>query len=147
LRYSTRVTLFINRFNRQYRVARDRGLYQVSALIRLEARESMRRGKGPSKKGTPPRAHRRAGLKEINFHVYEGSSIIGPRKFPRSNMFNRTVPNIHEKGGMAIPISFRRRKEKNRLYPERSFMWNAVKKLKQKGKIQSRFNVTLRSSW
>ena len=145
MRYSTRVVLFLNRFNRQYRVARDRGLYQVSALIRLEARQSMRMGRGPSKAPRPPRAHTRTGLREINFHVNDGSSIIGPRKFPRSNFFNRPVPNIHEKGGTAIALTLRRRKPSH--YPERSFMWAAVQKLKQKGKIESRFNVTLRSSW
>ena len=103
----------------------------------------MRQRKGASKKGTPPSVHQRAGLKEINFQVVGQQAIIGPRKFPRSNFFNRPVPNIHEKGGMAVSLRIRHRY--TALYPERSFMYAAVKKLKSQGKIQSRFNVTLRS--
>lgn len=104
----------------------------------------MRPGKPKPEGNHPPRAHVPNGLKEINFHVFEGSAIIGPRKFPRSNFFDRPVPNIHEKGGTAIALTIRR--QKDRYYPERSFMWRAVKKLKEKGKIQSRFNATLRST-
>ena len=143
MRYSTRVILSFNRLQRRYRVAADKGLYQVSALIRLEARQSMRKRAGPAQPGKPPHAHSLAGLREINFDVRGNSAIIGPRKFPRSNFFNRPVPNIHEKGGVAISLTLRRRAV--RLYPERSFMWTAVKRLRSNGKIQKRFNVALRS--
>lgn len=104
----------------------------------------MRRRPGPSLPGKPPHAHGSAGLKEINFDVRESSAIIGPRKFPRSNFFTKPVPALHEKGG--VGISTRLRKRKDAYYPERSFMYSAVKKLKQKGKIEQRFNVTLRNN-
>jgi hypothetical protein len=104
----------------------------------------MRRGRKASPAGKPPRAHVSNGLKEINFHVDNGSAIIGPRKFPRSKFFNRPVPNIHERGGTAVGTSFRRLFRA--YYPERSFMWAAVKSLKAKNKIESRFNITLRST-
>jgi len=105
----------------------------------------MRKRRKASPPGKPPTAHVRNGLKEINFHVQGNSAIIGPRKFRGSNFFNRPVPNIHEKGGITVGASIRRRYTAK--YPERSFMWSSVKKLKGKGKIQSRFNVTLIRSW
>ena len=160
MKYRVRLQLFFGRFKRRYRVGADRGLFAVSALIRLESRQSMkRRSKSPravrgrfrrtgqrgSPAGTPPFAYVTDGLKQINFDVRWPRSIIGPRKFRNSRFFDRPVPNIHEKGGIAVAASSRGKKA--RLYPERSFMWNAVKNLKRKGKIQSRFNVTLSRSW
>ncbi len=147
MHYRTRVTLAFGRLQRKYRVGAGHGLYRVSALIRSEARQSMRVRRKSSSPGTPPSVHNRPGLKEINFDVAatKTSSIIGPRKFPRSNFFNRTIPNIHEKGGTTVYASFRRRFVAR--YPERSFMWNAVKSLSRKGKIQREFNITLQRSW
>ena len=144
MRYSARVTTFFDRVNRRYKTGRDRGLAQTAALIRREAREKMRRRVGPSRPFTPPHVHSRSGLREINFDVSRGEAIIGPRKFPRSRFFNRPVPNIHEKGGVVSGISFKRRFTAR--YAERSFMWSAVKRLTRRGKIQSRFVVSLRSS-
>lgn len=145
MKFHVRTQLAFQRLQRRYKIGKDRGLYQVSALIRKEARESMRKRRGASKKHHPPTAHVRNGLKEINFHVQGSSSIIGPRKFRNSNFFNRPVPNIHEKGGTAVASSFRQRYLAR--YPERSFMWRAVTKLKRKGKISNRFRVTLQGSW
>jgi len=147
MRYGTRVKLAFNRLQRRYQLARDKGLYQVSALIRSEARQIQRYAPvgRSSVPGTPPRAHRRGGLKEINFHVQGHQSIIGPRKFPRSKFFNRPVPNIHERGGIAVATTIKRRYQA--LYPERSFMYEAVKRLKAKNKIAPRFSATIRSSW
>lgn len=137
--------MFFNRLQVRYRRARDRGIYQVCALIRKEARESMRRRKGASAVGSPPHAHARAGLKEINFDVRGNKGIVGPRKFRFSKFFDRPVPNIHEKGGVAIASGQRRRYLAR--YPERSFMYRAVQTLTRKGKISSRFRVTLLRSW
>jgi hypothetical protein len=119
----------------------------------------MRYRSRPSPRGTPPSAHQANGLKVINYDVQWPVSIIGPRKFPRSNYFDQTVPRVHEVGGTIRGrrwLSFRARRQgvfatlfatgKAR-YPERSFMWSAVKRLTAKGKIQSRFNVTLKRSW
>lgn len=102
----------------------------------------MRKRQKASPPGSPPSAHTSGGLREINFHVDGSSSIIGPRKFARSNFFNRPVPNIHEVGGVAIASGLRNLYSVR--YPERSFMWAAVKSLKRKGKINSTFNTSLR---
>ena len=101
----------------------------------------MRKRKGASPVGKPPTAHVRNGLREINFDVRGNTSIIGPRKFPRSRFFNRPVPRIHEFGGQYIFSGYRRTAVMR--YPERSYMWNAVKSLNAKNKIQSKFNITL----
>ena len=93
----------------------------------------MRVRAGASRPFTPPHAHSRAGLREINFDVRENEAIIGPRKFRNSRFFNRPVPNINEKGGAAVGSTFRRRFYAR--YPERSFIWSAVKRLQTKGKI------------
>lgn len=147
MRFRTRITLAFGRLERHYSGGAKKGLYQVSALIRSEARQSMRVRRAASSPGTPPSVHKRPGLKEINFDVAASGthSVIGPRKFARSNFFNRPVPNIHEKGGTAIYASFRRRFIAR--YPERSFMWNAVTSLRRKGKIQREFNITLQRNW
>ena len=146
MQFRTRLTLAFNRLQRKYKVGRDQGLYQVSSLIRREAREKIRiRPKGA--KPFPKRisAHTRGGIREINFHVQGSSSIIGARKFRGSNWFNRPVPNIHEFGGTAIHSGIRSRVLAR--YDERSYMWSAVKRLQRKGKIAKRFSVSLRRSW
>lgn len=104
----------------------------------------MRAGNKPSAPGKPPRAHVPNGLKEINFSVSGNQAVIGPRKFPNSRFFDRPVPNIHELGGVTVASTFRKRQVK--VYPERSFMYSAVKSLQAKNKIAPRFSVTLRSS-
>lgn len=160
MKYHVKVQLFFNRLKRKYKTGTDRGLYQVSALIRSEARQSMKRrgktsramrgrfrrgGTTGSPPGTPPYAYKTDGLKQINFDVRWPSSIIGPRKFKDSTFFNKPVPAIHEKGGIAVAAGARRKYTAR--YPERSFMWSAVKSLKRKNKIESRFNITLARSW
>ena len=160
MKYRVRLQLFFNRLKRRYRVGRDRGLFAVSGLIRTTARQSMRiRGKSRravrgrfrrtgstgSPAGTPPYAYIRTGIREINFDVQGSHSIIGPRKFRNSKFFDRPVTNIHEKGGIAVAAGARRRYTAR--YPERSYMWSAVKSLQSQGKIQSRFNITLARSW
>lgn len=145
MRFRTRTQLAFNRLIRRYKIGSVRGLYRVCALIRLESRQSLRIRRRPSRPGSPPSAHTRAGLREINFHVRGSTGIVGPRKFRTSNFFNRPVPNIHEKGGIAIAAGFRRRLVSR--YPERSFMWAAVKRLQKRRKISREFNVTLQRSW
>lgn len=143
MRFRTRVTIFIDRFKRSVRKGTDTGLHRTAALIRKEARESLKIRKRASAPGTPPSAHTRGGLREINYFVENGlKAFIGPRKFRRRSRDSRPVPNIHEKGGTVI--SQVRRKSVIKDFPERSFMWHAVKKLKAKGKLNSQFRYTIR---
>jgi len=143
MRFGTRVTIFIDRFKRSVRRGTRTGLNRTAALIRKEARESLRIRKKASAPGTPPSAHTRAGLREINYFVENDlRAYIGPRKFKRSSFTNRPVPNIHEKGGTVLDQV--RRKSVIKQFPERSFMWHAVKKLKAKGKLNSQFRYTVR---
>lgn len=153
MRVSTRLNLAFNRLSRRYKVGKNQGLYQVSSLIRKEAREKIRvRAKGarplapaPGTDRTTVSAHTRGGLREINYHVSGSHSIIGPRKFRNSNFFNRPVPNIHEMGGTAIARGLR--SSIIARYPQRSFMYVAVKRLQRKGKIARKFSVSLQRSW
>lgn len=145
MRLTTKLFLSFNRLRRNVKVGTNQGLYRVAGLIRMDSRRSLRVRQSASNPGSPPHVRKgRGGLKEINFQVSGNQAIIGPRKFRNSNFFNRPVPNIHEKGGQAVFNSFKRNYIAN--YPERSFMYSSVKKLKRAGLIQSTFNVTLRSN-
>jgi hypothetical protein len=143
MRLSTKLVIFFDRLKRRLKKNIHRDLYQTAGLIRREAREKMYMRGGASSPGSPPHAHVRNGLKEINFHVLETSAYIGPRKFPRSNFFNRPVPNIHEKGGMVL--SYRAKRTLAVSYKERSFMYSAVKRLAARGKLKAQFSYILRS--
>ena len=146
MRISTRFVIFVDRFKRRVKKGIKSGIHQTCALIRLEARQSIRISKRASKPGSPPHSRTRAGLREINYHVDgDTSGMIGPRKFRKRSRMNRPVPNIQEKGGVAFETSkvgFRRIIKR---YPERSFMYRAVKSLRNKGKLNSKFRYMLRS--
>lgn len=143
MQFTTRLVIFFDRLRRRISKGTYRELHRTSALIRREAREKMRYRKGPSPIGSPPSAHTKRGLKEINYHVLQTSAYIGPRKFPRSNFFNKPVPAIHEKGGAVL--NYRKRRTLLVRYPERSFMYSAVKRLAQRGKLNKQFSYILRS--
>lgn len=154
MQFIVRARLAFSRLARRYRVGRDQGLFQVAALIRSEAREKIRyrpmgqpKPPAPGTSETTLSARKRGGIREINFHVleFQGTAIIGPRKFRNSNFFNRPVPRVHEVGGTYRGKS--RRRSGIWRYPERSYMYVAVKRLQQKGKIASRFAVGLQRSW
>lgn len=138
MRFTARVRVFTNVFKRKYNIARDASLTQTCSFIRKATRSSLRVRKGASRPGSPPHAHTRAGLREINYDVKGNEGIIGPRRFSGSNFFNRPVPNIHEIGGVAI----RRRAFAMHRYPERSFMYSTTKRLAKTGRISSRFRVS-----
>lgn len=145
MRIGTRFVIFIDRFRARVKRGIKSGIHQTCALIRLEARQSIRVSKSKSPPGRPPHARTRGGLREINYHVEGETGIIGPRKFRQRNRLNRPVPNVHEKGGIAFErdkFGFRRILKR---YPERSFMYRAVKTLKSKGKLNSKFRYMLRS--
>ena len=147
MRLRARVVVFIDRFRRRLARGKKLAIFGTLALIRKEAREKMRprvrRSGQSSPPGSPPFAYRRNGLKEINFQrIGENAGIVGPRKFPRSNFFNKPVPAVHEKGGAVV--QYRRRRTVMARYPERSFMYSAVRRLQGKGKLSSRFRFMLR---
>jgi hypothetical protein len=144
MRISTRFTILVDSFRKRVKQGIKSGIHQTCALIRLEARQSIRVSKRASAPGRPPHSRTRGGLREINFHVEGDTGIIGPRKFRQRNRLNRPVPNVHEMGG----IAFEQRRGSRRIikrYPERSFMYRAVKTLKNKGKLNSKFRYMLRS--
>jgi hypothetical protein len=147
MRLRARFVIFVDRFKRRVRQGIKSGLHQTAALIRLEARQSIRIRKKASLPGTPPNSRTRAGLREINYHVNEAGTgaYIGPRKFRNSNSLNRPVPNVHERGGIALARGRRGRSAFLKRFPERSFMYRAVKTLKSKGKLSSKFKFMLRS--
>lgn len=103
----------------------------------------MRVSPNPSRPGSPPNARSRGGLREINFHIVRDTGIVGPRKFPASNYFNRPVPNIHETGGVALS----RTRRGYWRYPKRSFMVSAVNRLQSRRLLSRKFAYTLRRSW
>lgn len=145
MRLGARFVIFVDRFNRSVRKGIKSGLHQTAALIRKEARESIRVRKSPSLPGRPPHARTRAGLREINYHVEgERGAYVGPRKFRRKNRLNKPVPHVHEKGGIAIDRGRRGQAAFIKRFPERSFMYRAVKTLKSKGKLSSKFKFMLR---
>jgi hypothetical protein len=143
MRISTRFIIFVDRFKRNVRRGLNSGLHKTAALIRLEARQSLRIRKKPSLPGNPPSAHTRAGLREINYSVVGLGAYIGPRKFRKRNRLNRPAPNVHEFGGIAIQSGTRGQKAFLKRYPERSFMYRAVKTLQRKGKLNSQFKYSV----
>jgi hypothetical protein len=145
MRLRARFVVFVDRFKRRVRQGIKSGLHQTAALIRLEARQSIRIRKKASLPGRPPHSRTRAGLREINYHVEGNGAYVGPRKFRSSNSLNRPVPNVHEKGGIALARGRRGRSAFLKRFPERSFMYRAVKTLKSKGKLSSKFKFMLRS--
>lgn len=145
MRFRSRSIVFVDRLRRNIKRSIKTGLHQTLALIRLEARQSMRMRKSPAPPGRPPSARTRAGLREINYHVTGQSGYVGPRKFRHSNRLNVPVPAVHEKGGVVISKGSRNRSAFVKRYPERSFMYRAVKTLQSKGKLNSKFKFILRS--
>jgi hypothetical protein len=146
MRLRSRFIIFIDRFRRTVRKGIKTGLHQTAALIRKEARESIRISKKPSLPGRPPHARTRAGLREINYHVEgERGAYVGPRKFRRRSRLNKPIPHVHEKGATVIDRGRPGRRAFVKRFPERSFMYRAVKTLKSKGKLSSKFKFMLRS--
>ncbi len=145
MRFRTRLVIFVDRFKRRVRQGIKTGLHETAALVRKEARQSIRIRKKASLPGNPPHSRTRAGLREINYHVEGNGAYVGPRKFRHSNSLNRPVPNVHEMGGLALARGRRGRAAFLKRYPERSFMYRAVKTLKSKGKLSSKFRFMLRS--
>lgn len=127
-KYSSRTSLFFERFRvRKNRAKRD-SIYSVSGLIARSARQSLRIRKGPSRAGAIPHAHTRGGLRIIQFAVDGNSSIIGPIRFPRSRQYNQPIPSIHEFGKTVYEL-FR---DRSKTFPQRPYMGPTIKRLGNK---------------
>ena len=145
MRYSARITTFFTKLSKKIKDSNNKALGHTCALIRKEAIEKMRRRSGPSRPGFPPHNHVKPGLKAIAYDIQGEEGFIGPLKFRGSKFFNRPVPNIHEFGGVAVGVSFS--KSITARYPERSFMYSAVKNLQRKNKISTEFTITFRRNF
>ena len=140
-KFITRVQIFFTSFQARYKKNRDFSLTQTLSFIRTSVRRALRKRPGASRPGSPPHAHTRGGLREINYDQRGNEGVVGPRKFRGSRFFNRPVPNIQEVGGVAVASTFRQRIIAN--YPERSYMWSTVKKLQRGGRISRKFSISL----
>ena len=145
MRYSARITTFFDKLAKKVKDSNNQALNHTCALIRKEAIEKMRRRPGKSQPGFPPHNHKTPGLKAIFYDIRGEEGFIGPIKFRGSKFFNRPIPNIHEFGGVAVGVSFGRSAVAR--YPERSFMYSAVKNLQRKNKLASQFTITFRSNF
>lgn len=146
IKYSSKINFYLGKVYRRVKVGRNRALYRTAGLIRTSAKRNLRIRSGPGRPGKPPHAHRRGGLRVIQFHVSGNKAIVGPLKFPRSNEWNEPVPFIHEFGGTFIRRS-RIPDEKRTLrrvrYPQRSFMGETLERLMRKDKIPKQFRVSI----
>lgn len=139
VRYSGRAIFLFQKMAQRKRIAKHRGIYRVAGLIRTASKRSMRTRPGASQHGRPPHAHTspRTGLRAIEFVVDPSgdSALVGPVKFPGSDMYNSPQPHIHEFGG----VFFRGRSKKKAQYPQRSFMLYTLKRLQKKGRLPKEF--------
>lgn len=127
--------------NKKVNQASIRSLYRTAAFIRTVTKRAQRKRRGKSPPPSPPYAHRKTGLRVIKFKVLDPyTAIIGPVKFPRSRFFDRPVPNIHEKGGIARSRRLFFGKKTFR-YPERSIMYRPTKKVQNRLPAQARIRV------
>jgi hypothetical protein len=139
MKYSAKTIFYVQRLNKRVREGRNVALYRTAGLIRTSSKRSMRLRVGASRPMTPPHAHTRGGLRQIEFVVDQaaGAAIVGPIKFSGSRFFDQPVPHIQEFGGVFIN---RRGYWK---YPERSYMYYTLKRLQTAGKINRQFSVSM----
>lgn len=138
-KYTAKTFFYLQKLNQRVRVAKIKALFQTAGLVRTATKRSMRLRGGASRSGTPPHAHTRAGLRQIEFVVdfAAGAAIIGPVKFPGSNYFNEPVPHIHEFGGIFLA------RRGYWTYPQRSYMNYTLKKLVAAGRIPRQFSIAM----
>lgn len=129
-------------FFKQLRVRKDRAkkqaLYSICALVRRNAINRLKLRPGPSRPGASPHAHTRAGLRVIAFHVSGNTGIIGPVKFPRSKLYNKTVPELHEFGGQVVTLG---RVYRVLYFKRRPYMSKTIKALEDK--LPREFSIKL----
>lgn len=101
--------LFFDRERVMAAVARGKraALSKGAALVRLIAKRSIRKRKGPSKPGNPPHSHK-GQLRNLLFYAYDPnteSAVAGPARLTRST----EAPATLEFGG-SVPSGFRDRR-------------------------------------
>lgn len=136
----TRTQFFFERLYRRINLGKKEGIYRVSGKIRSEWIKTLRIRRGHSRPGNPPHAHTRGGLRVIKFHVDGDSSIVGPVKFTRSNLFNEPAPHIHEFGK-----TVRSRFGRSRFYsfPKRPHASRTLERLRRTRVLGREFSVSV----
>jgi hypothetical protein len=138
LKAKARTITFFKQLSVRVKRGKRDALYSVCGLIRRDAIDRLKIRPGPSRPPASPHAHSKAGLRVIDFHVSGNTGIVGPRKFPNSNRYNKPVPAIHEFGGQVMSL---RGAFRLVLYPKRPYMSKTVEKLKTK--IPREFSIQL----
>lgn len=126
LKTTARTVNFFKQLRVRVKRAKRDAIYSVCGLIRRDAINRLRVRPGSSRPPAAPHAHTKGGLRVIDFHISGNTGIIGPRKFPSSNTFNKPVPAIHEFGGQVFTIG---RAFRTVVYPKRPYMSKTVEKL------------------
>ena len=129
LKLSARTVTFFKQLKVRAKRAKRNALYSVCGLLRRDAINRLKVRPGKSTPPGSPHAHTRGGLRVIDFHVSGNTGIIGPRKFPSSNKYNKPVPAIHEFGGEVFSLG---KKFRQYSFPARPYMSKTVEKLAPK---------------
>lgn len=98
-----------DKWERELNRIERRALFRIGGLIRIIAKRSIRKRKGPSKPGNPPHSHVGLLRDKIKFSVdeIEKSVIVGPEFVPGASadakpITRKTVPATLEFGGLEL---------------------------------------------
>lgn len=138
LKMSARTVTFFKQLKVRVNRAKRDALYSVCGLIRRDAINRLKVRSGPARPSASPHAHTRGGLRLIDFHVSGNTGIIGPRKFPSSNQYNKPLPAIHEFGGQVFSVG---KVFRTYSFPKRPYMSKTVEKLGPK--LPRQFSVQM----
>lgn len=129
-----KVTFYASKLIAPVRRGTPDALAKTAAMIRREARRTLKIRSGTSRPGSVPHSHTAGGLRVIMYNVYSNGAIIGPVKFVSSN-FLTTVPGLHEHGGVG------RTQRGWTRYPKRPFMSTTLKRVRSR--IPREFSTSL----
>lgn len=128
MRLTARTVTFFKQLKVRVKRAKREAIYSICGLLRRDAIGRLKLRPGPSRPGASPHAHTAGGLRLIDFHVSSGNSegLVGPRKFPTSNKYNKPVPAIQEFGGPVFTIG---KVFRQHVFPRRPYMSKTVEKI------------------
>lgn len=129
-----RVTFYASKLIAPVRRGTPDALAKTAAMIRREARRTLKVRSGTSRPGSVPHSHTNGGLRVIAYNVYTNGAIIGPVKF-LSSSFLTAVPGLHEHGGVG------RTKRGWARYPKRPFMSVTLNRVRSR--IPREFSTTI----